>query len=95
MRIGGFLYGVPLGVQPHLGQCFKGQVGPFQVIDARLRFFLDQHSFDLCIDRSVDIAPLNFAFRCTRFDVPAFPPAILAFANIFSPSCHCCLLLIA
>ena len=95
MRIGGFFYGVPLGVQPHFGQYFKGQVGPFQVIEARLRFFLDQHSFDLCIDRSVDIAPLNFAFRCTRFYVPAFPPAILAFANIFSTSCHCCLLLIA
>ena len=55
--------------------------------------FLDQHAFDLCIDRSVDVAPLDFAFRCTRFDIAAFPPAILAFAYIFSPSCHFCFLL--
>ena len=61
MRIGGFFYGVPLGVQPHLGQCFKGQVG-FQVIEARLRFFLDQRSFDFSIDRAIDVAPLDFTF---------------------------------
>ena len=32
MRIGGFFYAVPLGVQPHLGQCFKGQVSSFQAV---------------------------------------------------------------
>ena len=31
--------------------------------------------------------------RCARFDIAAFPPAILAFAYIFSPSCHFCFLL--
>ena len=93
MRIGGFFYAVPQGMQPHLGQCFKGQVGSFQLVETSLCFLLDQHAFDLCIDRSVDVAPLDFAFRCTRFDIAAFPPAILAFAYIFSPSCHFCFLL--
>ena len=27
MRIGGFFYTVPQGVQPYFSQCFKGQVG--------------------------------------------------------------------
>ena len=40
MRIGGFFYTVPQGVQPYFSQCFKGQVGSFQVVEARLCFFL-------------------------------------------------------
>ena len=93
MRIGGFFYAVPQGVQPHLGQCFKGQVGSFQVVEACFCFLLNQRSFDFSIDRAIDVAPLDFSFLCARFDVAAFPPAILAFANIFSPSCHFCFLL--
>ena len=88
MRIGGFFYTVPQGVQPYFSQCFKGQVGSFQVVEARLCFFLDQHPFDLCIDYAVDVTPLDFALRRARLDVPAFPPTILAFVNVFSPSCH-------
>jgi hypothetical protein len=30
---------VPQGVQPYLGQRFKGQVGSFQIVEARFRFF--------------------------------------------------------
>ena len=41
MRIGGFFYGIPLRVQPYLSQCFKGQVGSFQVVELCLRFFLN------------------------------------------------------
>ena len=93
MCIGGFFYGIPLGVQPYLSQCFKGQVGSFQIVEPRLSFLLDQHTFDLSIDRAIDVAPLDFPLRCTRFDVAAFPPAILAFVNVFSPSCHFCFLL--
>ena len=36
MRIGGFFYTVPQGVQPYLGQRFKGQVSSIQVVKARL-----------------------------------------------------------
>ena len=85
MCVSWFFYTVFQGVQPNFGQCLKGQVGFFQVVKAGLRFFLDQHPLDLCVDRTVNIAPLNFAFRCACLDVPAFPPVILAFANIFSP----------
>ena len=79
---------VPQGVKPHLGQRFKGQVGSFQVVEARLCFFLDQYPFDLCIGCAVDVAPLDLPLRRARLDVPAFPPTILAFVNVFSPSCH-------
>ena len=41
MRIGGFFYSVFQGAQPHLGQCFKGQVGLIQIVEPRLRFSLD------------------------------------------------------
>ena len=85
MCIGGFFYAVPQGVQPYLGQRFKGQVGSFQIVEARFRFFPNQHLLDLCIDCAIDVAPLNFTFRCTRFDVPAFPPTVLTLANVFSP----------
>ena len=93
MCIGGFFYAVPQGVQPYFSQRFKGQVGSFQVVEARLCFLLNEHPFDLCIDHSVDVAPLDFAFLCARFDVSTFPPTILAFVNVFSPSCHFCFLL--
>ena len=39
MRIGGFFYGIPLGVQPYLSQCFKSQVGSFQIVETSFRFF--------------------------------------------------------
>ena len=93
MRIGGFFYAVPQGVQPHLSQYFKGQVGSFQVVEACLCFLLNQHSFYICINCAIDVAPLDFAFLCARFDVSTFPPTILAFVNVFSPSCHFCFLL--
>ena len=93
MRIGGFFYAVPLGAQPYLSQCFKCQVGSFQVVEPCLCFLLNQHTLDLSIDRAIDVAPLDLSLRCTRFDVAAFPPAILAFVNVFSPSCHFCFLL--
>ena len=85
MRIGGFFYAVPQGVQPYLGQRFKGQVGSFQIVEARFRFFPNQYLLDLCIGRAINIAPLDFSFRRACLDVPAFPPAILAFVNVFSP----------
>jgi len=85
MRIGGFFYGIPLGVQPYFSQCFKGQVGSFQVVEARLCFFLDQYPFDLCIGCAVDVAPLDLPLRRARLDVPAFPPTILAFVNVVYP----------
>ena len=93
MCIGGFFYTVPQGVQPYFSQRFKGQVGSFQVVEARLSFLLNQHTFDLSIDRAIDVAPLDFALRRARLDVPTFPPTILAFVNVFSPSCHFCFLL--
>ena len=94
MCIGGFFYAVPQGVQPYLGQRFKGQVGSFQIVEARFRFFPNQYLLDLCIDCAIDVAPLNFTFRCTRLDVPAFPPTVLTLANVFSPSRHRCFLLL-
>ena len=84
MRIGGFFYGIPLGVQPYLSQCFKSQVGSFQIVETSFRFFLNQHPLDLGIDCAVDITPLNFSFRRACLDVAAFPPTIFAFAYIFS-----------
>ena len=93
MRMGGFFYGIPLGAQPYLSQCVKGQVSSFQIVEPRLCFLLNRHTFDLSIDRAIDVAPLDFPIRCTRFDVAAFPPTILAFVNVFSPSCHFCFLL--
>ena len=85
MRIGGFFYAVPQGVQPYLGQRFKGQVGSFQIVEARFRFFPNQYLLDLSIGRAINIAPLDFSFRRACLDVPAFPPVILAFVNVFSP----------
>lgn len=93
MCIGGSFYAVPQGVQPYLGQRFKGQVGSFQIVEARFRFFPNQYLLDLCIGRAINIAPLDFSFRRACLDVPAFPPAILAFVNVFSPSCYFCFLL--
>ena len=66
MRIGGFFYGIPLGAQPYLSQCFKGQVGSFQVVEPCLRSFLNQHPFDLHIGRSVNVTPLDLPLRCAR-----------------------------
>ena len=60
MRIGGFFYGIPLGTQPYLSQCVKGQVSSFQVVEPCLRFFLNQHPFDLCINCAIDVAPIEF-----------------------------------
>ena len=94
MCIGGFFYSIPMGVQPHLGQRFKGQVGSFQIVEARVRFFPNQYLLDLCIDCALDVDPLNFTFRCARLDVPAFPPTVLTLANVFSPSRHRCFLLL-
>ena len=82
------------GMQPYLGQCFKGQVSSIQVVKARLGFPLNQHPFDLHIGRSVDVVPLDFASLCTRFDIAAFPSTVLALANAFSPSRHRCFLLL-
>ena len=94
MRIGGFFYTVPQGMQPYLGQCFKGQVSSIQVVKARLGFPLNQHPFDLHIGRSVNVTPLDLPLRCARLDVPAFPPTVLTLANVFSPSRHRCFLLL-
>ena len=85
MRISGFFYAVPQGVQPYLGQHFKGQVGSFQIVEARFRFFPNQYLLDLSIGRAINIAPLDFSFRRACLDVPAFPPVILTFVNVFSP----------
>ena len=93
MRIGGFFYTVPQGMQPYLGQCFKGQVGSFQIVEARFRFFPNQYLLDLCIGRAINIAPLDFSFWRACLDVAAFPPTILAFMYVFAPSCHFCFLL--
>ena len=94
MRIGGFFYAVPQGMQPYLGQCFKGQVSLIQVVKARLGFPLDQHPFDLRIGRSVNVTPLDLPLRCARLDVPAFPSTVLTPTNVFSPSRHRCFLLL-
>ena len=94
MRIGGFFYTVPQGMQPYLGQCFKGQVSSIQDVKVRLGFPLNQHPFDLHIGRSVNVTPLDLPLRCARFDVPAFPPTVLTLANVFSPSRHRCFLLL-
>ena len=85
MCIGGFFYAVPQGAQPYLGQRFKGQVGSFQIVEARFRFFPNQYLLDLSIGRAINIAPLNSVFRCACLDVSVFPPVILAFVNVFSP----------
>ena len=82
------------GVQPHLGQYFKGWAGLIQVVETRLRFSLDQYPFDLRIGRSVNVTPLDLPLRCARLDVPAFPPTVLTLANAFSPSRHRCFLLL-
>ena len=52
-----------------------------------LPLFPNQYLLDLCIGRAINIAPLDFSFRRACLDVPAFPPVILAFVNVFSPSC--------
>ncbi|MFR5704285.1 MAG: hypothetical protein ACLUEF_00475 [Faecalibacterium prausnitzii] len=88
MRIGGFFYAVPQGVQPHLSQYFKGQVGSFQVVEACLCFLLNQHSFYICINCAIDVAPLDFAFLCARFDVSTLPPSIASLSDVFTSSCH-------
>ena len=59
-----------------------------------LPLFPNQYLLDLCIDCAIDVAPLNFTFRCTRLDVPTFPPTVLTLTNVFSPSRHRCFLLL-